>query len=244
MKRIASIVCLGVAWLLSSAQAVRAESISNIQSSHPLVASLRFGEYVTLSFNYTTNEPGGVRVFMRPFSAGGLTPNYGASGSPLYPPGAGSGTASFTVRSGDVVVDHVRIQVTTADQSRRLAEFFVPVHYIFSNHSVFNIHLSPDVPSYSTLGEDVTASFGYATSEAGGVRIFIRPFSNGALTPNYGASGSPLYLPGAGSGTAHFTVTSGTATVDQLRIRMFSADQTRLLLEFFVPVNYSFAPAP
>ena len=108
-------------------------------------------------------------------------------------------------------------------------------------NSISNIQLSPPSPTSLVFDERVNITFDYVTNEAGGVRIFIRPFSNGLLTTNYAAHPSPIYPVGSGSGTGFFTIMSGDATVDQLRIQMLNADQGVLLLEFFIPVDYGFS---
>lgn len=101
--------------------------------------------------------------------------------------------------------------------------------------------ISPESPARLSLNEDVTIDFTYAINEPGGVHIYIRPITSGRLTPNYSASGSPLYSSGRGRGTARFTITEGSATVDQVRVQVHSAQQRRLLFQFFVPVKYAFS---
>ncbi len=110
-----------------------------------------------------------------------------------------------------------------------------------SPNSISNIQLSPSSPASLALNQRVNITFDYVTDEVDGVRIFVRPFSNGSLTPHYGAHGSGLYPLGSGSGTGFFTIRSGDATVDQLRFQMLNADQSQLLLEFFIPVEYHFS---
>ena len=203
---------------------------------------LEFNQNVNLSFNYQTSEPGGVRIFARPFSNGALTPNYAAHGSGVYPGGSGSGTGFFTITSGAVTVDQIRIQMLNADQTVLLFEAFIPVHYQFRDpaHIITEIALTPPNPNVLEFNQNLNLSFNYKTSQPGGVRIFARPFTNGALTPNYAAHGSGLYPSGSGSGTGFFTITSGEVTVDHIRIQMVNADQTLLLFETFIPVHYQF----
>ena len=109
---------------------------------------LRTNEDVSLSFNYVTNDPSGVRIFVRPFTNGSLTPNYSAHGSSIYPTGSGQGSGFFTITSGEVVVDQIRIRMTNADQSVVLFEAFLPVYYLFTDaaHAVTHISLTPDTP--------------------------------------------------------------------------------------------------
>ena len=71
------------------------------------------------------------------------------------------------------------------------------------DHLVTNIDLTPDTPNILRFNESVNITFDYSTTEPSGVRIFARPFTNGALTPNYAAAGSPIYPTSAtGTGTS------------------------------------------
>ena len=202
------------------------------------VADFAHGEQVQFTFEYSVDEPGGVRIFPRPFTNGGLTPGYGASGSPVYS-GDGNGSAFFTINSGEVTVDEIRFIITTADQSTTLREFYIPVNYHFSENGINNFQFSADqkVGSF-LLSEQVNITFDYNINHSGGTRIFIRPFTNDNLTPGYGASGSPLFT-GTGSRTVNFTINSGTnVRVDSLRVVMTNDDQSETLRTFFIPVNW------
>jgi hypothetical protein len=203
---------------------------------------LRTNQDVNVNFTYITNEPSGVRIFVRPYTNGALTPNYAAHPSGLYPTGSGQGSGWFTITSGEVVVDQIRFTIWDAIQATLLFEAYLPVHYLFTpaDDAVFSIAWGPDTPNVLPLNQDASQRFGYATREQGGVRIFVRPFTNGALTPSYAAHGSPLYPIGGGNGTGSFTITSGQPVVDQVRIQMLNADQSVLLFEAFLPVYYRF----
>ena len=74
------------------------------------------------------------------------------------------------------------------------------------------------------------------------MRIFARPFTNGALSPNYAAAPSPLYPQSAsGSGTGWFHHHAGTAWWStRFKFEMWNATQTTLLFETFIPVYYLF----
>lgn len=109
-----------------------------------------------------------------------------------------------------------------------------------AEHLVSQITLSPATPNILKFGDNVNISFSYNTTQAGGVRIFPRPMTGNALTPNYAASGSPLYPVGSGNGTAYFTITSGPVTVDKIRFRIYNADQSVLLYNITIPVHYKF----
>lgn len=227
----------------SAPAAVGDHLVTNINLGPDSPNILANGQDVTLSFSYSTTEANGVQIFARPFSDGALSPSYAASGSPLYPQSAtGSGTGSFTITSGQVVVDQIRFQMYNADQSTLLFETFIPVYYLFSNssHVVTNVFMTADTPDVLAFDQNINFRFNYSTQGAGNVRIFLRPFTNGALTPNYAAHGSQAYETGSGSGTGYFTILSGQVVVDQVRVQMYNASQTTLLFEAFLPVYYRF----
>ncbi|WP_367391524.1 T9SS type A sorting domain-containing protein [Lewinella sp. LCG006] len=202
------------------------------------VAAYALGEQVQFTFEYTIDEPGGARIFARPFTNGNLTPGYGASGSPIYA-GNGTGSAFFTINSGQVEVDEIRFIITTADQSTTLREFYIPVTYHFGENGVNNFSFSQSQEIGSLLlGEQVNITFDYNISHPGGTRIFVRPFTDGNLTPGYGASGSPIFS-GTGTQTVNFTINSGkNVRVDALRVTILNESQSQTLSTFFIPVNW------
>src|SRR5262245_44714190 len=168
--------------------------VTNISLTTDTPNILAFNQHVDLTFDYSTTDAGGVLIFARPFTNGALTPNYAAHPSPLYPTSAtGTGTGWFTISSGAAVVDHIRIQMWNANQTTLLFETFIPVYYLFGDPAnlVTTISLTPDTPNVLAFDQNVNLTFNYSTRQQGGVRIFARPFTNGALTPHYAASGSP-----------------------------------------------------
>jgi hypothetical protein len=220
--------------------------VTNVSLSPDTPDVLGFNQNVNLSFNYlTTRLVDGVRIWARPFTNGALTPNYAAHGSPIYPIGSGQGTGFFTITSGQVVVDQIRIQMWDPNQTTLLFEAFLPVYYRFrdATNIVTNIEFRPDTPNIFKYGDNVNLTFNYTTNQAGGVRIFARPFSGANLSPGYAASGSPVYPTGSGSGTGSFNLTAGPMVVDKVRIRMYNADQSALLFEAFLPVHLLWAGA-
>jgi len=217
-------------------------AISNIQMDPAPAAAIQWNQNVDITFDYTVDLPEGARIFMRPFTHGSLTPQYGASGSPLYPAGSGSGSGYFHITSGETVIDEVRFQVWNADQTALLLEFFVPVFYHVGAHAIYHTMTTPTSPSCVMYDQQrVDISFDYRTDYAGDVLIFARPVTNGMLTPGYAASGSPHLPPGTGSGTQWFTIQSGPeVTVDHIHYTMKDAAQTTILLEFEVPCHFEF----
>ena len=98
---------------------------------------LKFGQNITVTFNYDTTQVGGVRIFVRPISidpvtgADMLTPNYAACPSPIYPIGSGAGSCTFTITDVNATVEKIRIQMLNADQSVLLYNIKLPVMYKF-----------------------------------------------------------------------------------------------------------------
>ncbi len=202
------------------------------------VAAYAYGEQVLFTFEYSIDEPGGARIFARPFTNGNLTPGYGASGSPIYT-GDGTGSAFFTINSGQAVVDEIRFLIKNADQTVTIREFYIPVTYHFGENGVNNFAFTqPQEIGSLLLGEQVNITFNYNISYPGGTRIFVRPFTDGNLTPGYGASGSPVFS-GTGTHTANFTINSGNnVRVDALRVTILNESQSQTLNTFFIPVNW------
>lgn len=114
------------------------------------------------------------------------------------------------------------------------------IHLIAFSQSVSVTGISPASPSSLNFNQKVTINFNYSMRVQSGVRIFMRPFTAGKLAPNYAASGSPVYR-GRGTGTANFTITKGNVKIDQIRVQVLSAAQNRLLFEFYLPVELTYA---
>ncbi len=203
---------------------------------------LKHTQKVSVRFAYNAKSAGGVRFVVRPISGGKVTPNYAAAATWLYPPGSGTAKSWFTVKKGATTVTGVRIQMWNAARTKRLFQVTLPVSYRYQrpDNIANSITLAPGTPNILKVGEDVSLAFKYTTNEAGGVRIWARPFTGGNLTPNYGAHGSPLYPVGSGAAAGSFTITSGTVTVDEIRIQMWADGETRLLFERKIPVSYQF----
>jgi hypothetical protein len=228
--------------IVGTASTGRASNIiTNVVMNPGSPAALRSNTHVDIAFDYVTDAPGGARIFFRPFSGGNLSPSYAAHGSPLYPAGGGSDTAFFTITDGEVLVDQVRVQILNADQTVLLHEEFFGVRYHFAaSGEVTNIHLAPEPPATLEFGVHVDITFDCFVDDPGGVRVFFLPYTGGSPTPNYAVSPSPLYPGGSGSGTGYITISSGEVTVDELRVRMTSADQSTTHHEFRFPVEYLF----
>ena len=113
---------------------------------------------------------------------------------------------------------------------------------VFCN-SIFDVKISPALPCSLTHGEKIWINFSYSTNKSGGVRVFVRPMSEGKRAPNYAASGSPLYPAGSGTGRSYFTIRSGDVFVSDVRFVMKS-DSGHVLYRRIVPTQYMFSKNP
>ena len=111
-------------------------------------------------------------------------------------------------------------------------------------NTITNIELSPPSPAQLGYGDHVDVTYDYTTDDPGGVFIWVRPYTDGSLTPDYAATSSPLHPAYDGSGSAYFYAKSGPVGVDQLRFRMKNADMSVTYLEFFIDVSYGYGAPP
>lgn len=225
--------------------------ISNVTFDPSSTSNLDYGDRVDFTFDYDVDVLGpDLRIFGRPFTDGDLTPGYGAHGSPLYASGSdGTGSGFFSINSGSdqTIVDQLRFNVLNGDQSELLDEFFIDTNFVFDDipFSITNITFDPTSTSSLPFSDRVDFTFDYDVDALGpDLRIFARPFTDGALTPNYAAHASPIYDAGSsGEGSGFFRITNATeqVEVDQIRFRVLNSDQSELLSEFFIDTEYFYA---
>jgi len=145
-KRFSPLILTSVLFILPFAGFGNSVSVNQLTPASP--ARLNFGEEITISFNYNISEPRGARIFIRPVTGSNPTPNYAASGSDLYR-GEGKAVTTFTITSGKIKVDKLRVQVYNANQSLLLFEFYFPVSYAFSstpnNHTLAEMAVTPEL---------------------------------------------------------------------------------------------------
>ncbi len=218
----------------------KAGSVYNITFDPAWPCARLHDERVYTYFDYQTDVPGGVRIFILPYTNGAPTPAYAVSGSPLYAPGAGSGNAYFRIMSGERTIDHVRYKMTNADQTQTLFEYSVPVNVHYAAHVVRGVALDHPSPAYFTISHHADMELPYTTTEPTGVRIWPMPYSEGGYTPSGGNSGSPVWPMGSGIASGFVTVTGGSAEVDQIYLLMTNANQTQTLMEWFVDTQLYF----
>ncbi|MCK4411904.1 MAG: T9SS type A sorting domain-containing protein [Candidatus Eisenbacteria sp.] len=222
-----------------------ATALYNVHCSPAGPALLEHGQRVTVAFDYQTELSGGLRVYVRPYANGALAPHYGAHPATLLPGGSGSGSGWFTITSGEVTVDDVRIHVYDYDQTELLLEIHVAAAYefgqnaaLYGEHAIYDVALSPATPSWMRRGEAIEASFSYRTSYAAGVRVRLHLYDNGqAVTPTSGSTSALLPM-GTGTGSASMAVEASDRHVDEIRLVMEKADTMDEMVSLSIPADY------
>ena len=107
-------------------------------------------------------------------------------------------------------------------------------------HSIGPIQMNPESGATLLVGEKVFFQYQYKTNEPSGVRIWGQPYTDGSPSPNFAISPSQIHPPAEnGIGSGFFRVNTA-GDVDQIRFWMMNVDQTELLYEIFVDVDYVF----
>lgn len=182
---------------------------------------------------------------------GSISISSSPSGASIYLDGSYQGITPMTIKSIEVGSYTITLEYTGCqDWSQTIHVVAGETTYVTASptpyeHSISNIQLDP--PSRRGLFTktiQVEVTFDYTTAETGGVRIFVLPYTDGSLIPNYTSSESPLYPAGQGKGEGDFTIQSEGVTVDQIKFQMTSADKSRVLYESFISVNYCSVEIP
>ncbi len=109
-----------------------------------------------------------------------------------------------------------------------------------SKNNVSIKNMNPISPETLNFKEFVVINYDYEIVESQGARIWVMPYSNGNIAPKYSYTSSPL-IEGKGSREVSITITSGDITkVDQLKIKIATADGSTTIKESFIPVDYTF----
>lgn len=148
-----------------------------------------------------------------------LSDNYGSEGAHVTP--------ELGDADGDMRVNFTDFLVLSANFGQTL-------------NAIFDVELAPSSPASLVHEESVDITFSYTKNVTEGVHIWARPMSGGSLAPDYSAHGSPVYVASSGTGSGHFTITTGDVHVDQVRLQMWNDTQTDLLFEKFIDVDYTF----
>jgi len=176
--------------------------MGGITFNHPSPSYLPGNEFVEVTIDCYVTQPGGAQVLVLPYTDGAPTDGGGYHGSTLIPLGESTVTRDFTIgrSAGERTVDHVRIQMLTADFNTVLMEFFVRVRYEFGPYGIYNIQLDQVDHSVLANGDYLTMEFDYETSGPDNVLVYARPYFAGAIATGYQASGAAGGTP-SGSGT-------------------------------------------
>lgn len=218
--------------------AATASWIGNIDFEFETGAHLHHGQRAHVTFDYDADQD--FRVWVQPYYDGAVVSGYSWSGSAVQP--AGTGTLSnWWALPLDATVSHYRIRMMSSDWSEALLEIDVPVWYEVNADGVFHVETSDASPSWFAYGHEYTVDFEGYTEEVGGVLVFIRPFTDGALSPGYQAISASI-PEGGGTDSSWFRFNSGPVHVDQLRFQVKTMDQSETLLEFFQPVDLTWGP--
>ncbi len=108
------------------------------------------------------------------------------------------------------------------------------------SYSITNIKMVPGSPAYRIHNDKVNLSFDYSNTGRDDVLIFVVPYTKGSSTPGLIDSPSPYYPTGSSSGTGWFSVTYGNTTVDQVRVYMMDSAKTKVLVDYYLDVQYHF----
>ncbi|MBK9303920.1 MAG: T9SS type A sorting domain-containing protein [bacterium] len=222
--------------LAAAAGPAAAGWIGGIVVGEPGGSHLPNGAEITVDFAYEITNPGGARFRVAPQRDGAVVAGYAGGTSAALPAGAGHLQLGFSFAAGSHALDHCLIEMVTPDWGSTLLAISVPVTLHVGDHAVY--HLQPSSPGTARLlhGAAYVLGFDAATAAPGGAVVTAQPLSGGA--PAAGAVvGAPSFIVGQGGGTQWFRFDGGSPHVDAVRVRMWNAAMTELLLEFDRPVD-------
>jgi hypothetical protein len=202
------------------------------------------GQTVLVDFDYTTSATTGVQVWARGVDAAGqLVPDQSYAPSPVLAAAAGHLSRWFTIVAGEHEVPYLQILMVAAGSGAQLLDVRVPAGFTFGPHAVNGVTYTPALPAVLDPGEQVAVGFAYATTEAAGVRIWALPRTDGGYTPAYFNGNSPLYPVGEGGGNGWFSISAGSAVVDQVEFLITDRYLTRTLSQSFRDVHFAYGVA-
>ncbi|MDO9693928.1 MAG: T9SS type A sorting domain-containing protein [Candidatus Latescibacteria bacterium] len=193
-------------------------------------AWLGLGQTVLVACDYATTATAGVRILARGVDAEGEpVPDQSYATGPVLADLTGHVSRTFTCVTGEHEVPYVQVLMQDAGSGEELLDVRGRIDAAFGPHAVNAVIFDPAPPAVLDLGEQVALTFDYATTEAGGVRIWTLPRTDGEHTPGYFGSVSPLYPVGEGDGASWFSVTGAAAAVDQVEFLVTDRYVTRTL---------------
>jgi hypothetical protein len=111
-----------------------------------------------------------------------------------------------------------------------------------ASNSIRILSIEPDFPDTLNFGEFVIITTDYSITNDEGARMWVQPFTDGAVSPGYIYSSSTVYT-GSGIREVGISVEEGDeefVEVDQLRIVSVTPDQSEILFEEYMDVSYIF----
>ena len=228
--------------LVVLASSAAADFLADITVSRTSPASIPLNMPVEVACDWEwTGNDNDISMRAIPMTNGSVSP-----GAYLYyenrtGPGSGRVWPSFTIQSGSVLVDEIRLTMELGDPVYETAfEVNIPVSLHFGPHSFHNIDIDFDPPERMQLGQQVTMDFIWETNHVGGHRVVIRPLTDGFYTPNMGTGGSGVLSGTSGLATRWFTVLQFPVHIDGIVFEIYNADWSDLLYEFIIPADYSY----
>jgi hypothetical protein len=120
------LLLLAAALLLLTPRCGLGHGITNIVFDPVSPAEVELEEHVDVTFDYTTEEAGGVRIWCDTDNGNQMT-----SPSPLHPVGSGSGSTWFTILGAEATITSFRLYMMDATGTQLLYETTVVVDYDF-----------------------------------------------------------------------------------------------------------------
>ena len=97
-------------------------------------STLKFNDFVVITYNYNIVSEDGARMWIIPYTEGDKSPEYLYSSSTVYT-GTGTREVGISIEIGDnpITVDQLKVTMVNPDQSETYIERFVTVDYTFEN---------------------------------------------------------------------------------------------------------------
>lgn len=95
-------------------------------------STLKFNDFVVITFNYTIVSKDGARMWIIPYTNGDRSPEFLYSSSKVFT-GSGTRQVGVSIESGDdaVKVDQLKVNMVDPDQTETFIERFVNVDFTF-----------------------------------------------------------------------------------------------------------------
>ncbi len=218
----------------------RERGVWNVAFTPELPACVAPSTQVRIDFDYESAE----NVYVVPYA-------YGPTGVPVplatqphqpggFPAGLGSAWTDFMPSSGGEY-DIASIAFRTFDLPDALVDvrYDTPAKLRFDDHPMSDFVFTPGPVAILAVDQHVDVAFRYYTDWMGGVRIYARPFRDGAICPDYSGHGSSVLPVGSHGATGWFTLTE-PGHVDQVRFQMVDPVIGKPISEWFVDVDFHF----